>query len=126
MRGAWSVTAVLALAAAITMFQASGVAAFFPDDGSYQTDDALEEQAGTLDPNREGISGTTNEQEGSIVGLIVGGSQLIFSFIGSVVLLPFDLHRLGLWWWAAYPIGLLLQIHGSIAGIQFVTQRVLD
>lgn len=126
MRGAWSVTAVLALGVAITMFQMGGMAAYFDGDTNFATDDALEDQGSALNPNEEGLSGSANEQEGSIVGVIIGGGQLVFGLLGTIILLPLDMHQLGFPWWVAYPVGLLLQIHAGISGIQFFTQRRLE
>jgi hypothetical protein len=34
--------------------------------------------------------------------------------------------QLGFPWWIAYPVGLVLQIHAGIAGIQYFTQRRLS
>jgi hypothetical protein len=128
MRGAWSISLVLALGAAITMWQMSGAAAALGLAGTgddLQTDDALQEQSENLNPNRDGLTGSASQQEGSIVGLIVGGGQTIFTFLGAVVLLPAELNNLGAPWWLAYPAGLILQAHAGIAGIQFGINRVL-
>lgn len=124
---------VLALGGAITMYQMAGVGAALGlsgDTDDFQSDDALANQSGQLDPNRNpggggGLSGSASEQEGSIVGLIVAGGQAIFTFLGAVILLPFEMNNLGFPWWFAYPAGLILQAHAGIAGIQFAVNRVL-
>ena len=127
MRGAFAVALVISLAAAITAFQMSGAAAVFPTcGGDFSTDDALVEQTdGNLDPNDQGITGSASEQEGSIVGLIVSGTQAIFTFVGTVVLLPAELNNLCMPWWLAYPVGLVLQVVATITAIQFAVNRVL-
>lgn len=128
MRGAFSITLVVSLAAAITMFQLTGLGAWFATcGGDFGTDNALVDQAeGNLDPNDQGIEGSVSEQEGSIVGLIIGGTQTVFTFLGTVALLPAELNNLCAPWWLAYPIGLVLQVHASITGIQFAVNRVLE
>jgi len=128
MRGAWSVLLVVALGASITMFNMAGLPAIL---GLGTTDNldsggALQNQSDTLDPNDEGLEGAANEQEGSIVGLIIGGGQALFTFLGAVVLLPFEMQKLGFPGWFATPVGLVLQIHAGIAGIQFGVNRVLQ
>jgi hypothetical protein len=127
MRGAWSVLVVVCLGAAITMYQMAGIGAVLGLAGTsdLQSDDTLQNSSGNLDPNDEGLTGAADEQEGSIVGLIIGGGQAIFTFLGAVVLLPFEMHSLGFPWWFSFPIGLVLQIHAGIAGIQFGVNRVL-
>lgn len=127
MRGAWSVLLVISLGAAITMFQMAGLPAILGlgTTGDLQSDEALQNSSDNLDPNEQGLEGAASQQEGSIVGLIVGGGRAIFTFVGAVVLLPFEMARLGFPWWFAFPAGLVLQIHASIAGIQFGVNRVL-
>jgi hypothetical protein len=128
MRGAWSISLVVALGAAITMWQMSGAAAALGLGGTgdaLETDDALQEQSERLDPNDRGLAGSATEQEGSIVGLIVGGGQVLFTFLGAVVLLPAELNNLGAPWWLAFPVGLVVQAHAGIAAIQFAINRVV-
>jgi len=127
MRGAWSVLLVVSLGAAITMYQMAGLPALLGlgTTSDLESDEALENGSGTLDPNGQGLEGAANEQEGSIVGLIIGGGQAIFTFLGAVALLPFEMNKLGFPWWFALPIGLVLQIHAGITGIQFGVNRVV-
>jgi hypothetical protein len=63
--------------------------------------------------------------EGSIVGLVVGGAQDITEFLSLVVLLPITLQQLGFPDWFALPIGAVLQIIVSIGVLQFITGREL-
>lgn len=127
MRGAWSVLLVVALGASITMFQMAGLPAILglgtTDD--LNSGDALQNSSDTLNPNEQGLEGAANEQEGSIVGLIIGGGQAIFTFLGVIALLPFEMNKLGFPWWFAFPIGLVLQLMAGITGIQFGVNRVL-
>lgn len=127
MRGAWSVLLVVALGASITMYQMAGVGAILGlgTTGDLQSDDALANSSDNLNPNDQGLSGAADEQEGSIVGLIIGGGQAIFTFVGAVVLLPFEMNKLGFPWWFALPVGLVLQVMAGITGIQFAVNRVV-
>jgi hypothetical protein len=88
-------------------------------------DDALQNSSSTLDPNEQGVEGAANLQEGSIVGLIIGGGRAIFTFLGVIALLPFEMNKLGFPWWFAFPIGLVLQIMAGVTGIQFAVNRVM-
>jgi len=63
--------------------------------------------------------------EGSIVGLVVGGAQDITEFLSLVVLLPITLQQLGFPDWFALPIGAVLQLVVSIGVLQFITGREL-
>lgn len=131
MRGAFSVLLVLSLGAAITMYQMAGVGAALglggPDD--YRTDDELQSQAGDLNPNGTNgdpaLEGSASQQEGSIVGLIINGASAVFTFLGAVILLPLEMNNLGFPWWFAFPVGLILQIHAGITGVQFTVNRVV-
>lgn len=127
MKGAWSVLLVVSLGAAITMFQMAGLPAILGlgTTGDLNSDDALKNSSDAVDPNDQGLEGAASQQEGSIVGLIIGGGQAIFTFLGAVVLLPFEMNKLGFPWWFAFPTGLVLQIHAGITGIQFGVNRVL-
>jgi hypothetical protein len=62
--------------------------------------------------------------DGSIVGLVVGGAEDLFEFTALIALLPITLQQLGFPDWFAFPIGAVLQIIVSIGVLQFVTGRV--
>lgn len=119
---------VISLGASITMFQMAGLPAILGlgTTSDLNSDKALQNSSQNLDPNDQGLEGAASQQEGSIVGLIIGGGQALFTFLGAVVLLPFEMNKLGFPWWFAFPTGLVLQIHAGISGIQFAVNRVLQ
>jgi len=45
--------------------------------------------------------------------------------VSLVTLLPFKLQQMGFPYWAAYPVGLSVQLLGSISVVQVVTGRVV-
>ena len=127
MRGTPLLMAVAVLGMVAVMWQASGIAAVVGPSGAddLASGDAVEKQANNSSIN-EGFSGDSlGANEGRLIGLIISGGKALFDLFKLVLLLPFELNRMGLWWWAAYPIGFLTQIVGSIALLQFWTGRVL-
>jgi hypothetical protein len=86
--------------------------------------DVVEERANQSEINQGEISGdSTQIDDGSIFGLIVTGLRSFVELATVVVLLPFELEKLGLPWWGAYPLGLLAQLIMSIVLIVVVMNR---
>jgi len=117
---------------ATMMLTGSGAAAYFLADGGDTTlQDSVTEKAegGPIGGEGEdtGLSGSAESENnpGSIVGLVIAGGKLITSFVSLVTLLPFKLQQMGFPYWAAYPVGLSVQLLGSISVVQVVTGRVV-
>lgn len=117
---------VVALGVSALMWQLSAVDSAIAGSGpadDLQSGDELEAKA----PDNPRINGSasTSNGESDIVGLVISGAQGVVAFVGMLVLLPLELQRLGFPQWFAYPVGLAVQIIGSIGIIQFASNREL-
>jgi hypothetical protein len=125
MRTTFPLVLVLAMAITATFFVGSG----FNDvvDGSQSIDPVQEEVDQRAAESAAGSGNFSADRggtdEGSIVGLVVGGAQDIVQFTSLVALLPITLNQLGFPGWFAFTIGGVLQIVVSIGILQFVTGR---
>jgi hypothetical protein len=132
MRTLYPLVLVVALGLSTMLLVGSGAADYFQQSQNPTTlADSVEKNAtsGPVGGEGEGseLSGSAESENnpGSIVGLVIAGSQLITSFVSLVTLLPFKLQQMGFPYWAAYPVGLSVQLLASISVIQFVSGRVL-
>lgn len=126
MRTLYPLLVVLALGAATIVWTLSGVGAIYGvsdpiGDGS-PASDALENQAENSSAN-QGVESSARSSGDSVVGLIFSGLGTIVSVASMVVLLPWELQRLGFPHYFAYPIGLLAQTLVGVGIIQFATNR---
>ena len=62
--------------------------------------------------------------EDNVVGFIISGFGLVFSYVRLVVLFPIDRRNLGVPQYAAYPVGILLQAVTVIGVAQFASGRI--
>jgi len=118
-----------ALAAAVLMFQMSGIGPALtngtgPAD-DLESGDKFEKEVAENSSSSAGFSGDVNQNSDSLVGLALGGIDAIFGWVSVLVLLPLELNRLGFPYWAAYPLGILSQAVISIGLVQFASGRNL-
>jgi hypothetical protein len=132
MRTIYPLVLVIAMGLATMMLTGSGAAGYFLADGGYTSlADSVEEkgESGPIggEDEGDGLSGSAQSENnpGSIVGLVIAGGKLITSFFELVTLLPFKLQNMGFPFWAAYPVGLAVQLLGSISIVQVVSGRVV-
>lgn len=127
MRTLYPVLLVIAIGVAVTTVNMSGFAAVIGNDPAenLESGETLEEQVQESSLNDsepfEGPAGQSDD--GDIIGIIIEGGRAIMRFAGAVILLPFELRKLGAPWYAAYPAGLGLQAVAAIGLIQFWTGR---
>jgi hypothetical protein len=126
MRTIAAVFAVLCLLTAALSMQLAGVFSIVghaPGE-NFQTQD-LEGQAEDSAVNSsDGFSGGASASgDGDIIGLIISGGQTFSEIATFIVLFPLQLQQMGAPYWAAYPIGLLLQIVVSVGLIQAIIGR---
>jgi hypothetical protein len=128
MRTVFPLVLVLSIGIAAAFFAGSGFNAVVDGD---QNIDPIETEidqranqsaagSGDFSADRSGTD------EGSIVGLVVGGAQDVVKFTSLVALLPITLNQLGFPGWFAFSVGGVLQIIVSIGILQFVTGRELQ
>lgn len=126
MRTTFPLAAVLCIAVALLLFSGSGFNAIVSGSQSPgPLGDALGEQA-DASPVQEGnvsVSRSASD-EGSIAGLILGGSQTAFQVFNLLAFLPITMQRLGFPSWFAVPIGSLVYIVVGVGIAQFVSGRI--
>jgi len=128
MRTQYPLIIVLCFAVMFGMFAGSGFNAIVDGDRSTgQAQDELDSQANdSAIENGSGIAGDQSPgDEGSLVGVVISGSQTILSVLGMVALLPITLQNLGFPTWFALPIGSVAYVVAGIGFVQFVSGRVL-
>jgi len=132
MRTLYPLVLVVAMGLATMMLVGSGAAGYFHQGGGDTTlQESVQENASSGpiggDAPGDALEGSAESENnpGSIVGLVVAGSQLMTSMLSMVTLLPFELEQMGFPRWAALPVGLAVQLLASISVIQFVSGRVL-
>lgn len=120
---------VVALGVASLIWGISGFGAVFgPTDPvsdlesggefSNEANDSAVTENSTFDASAQG------SDSDNIVGIIVSGGSRIAEFAGMVALLPWELQRLGVPYYAAYPFGLMVQAIVGIGVVQFAANRV--
>lgn len=125
-RGAPLITAMLCLGVVAIMWTGSGLSG---ELGASSVDElesggAVEERANNSELNSDEISAdSTQIDDGSIFGLIVTGLRSVVRLFTIVLLLPLEIEKLGVPWWAAYPLGLLAQIIASIVVVIVAMNR---
>ena len=130
MRTTPAVLMVFAFATGVLLFQLSGVAGLFGvgDPASdLQSGDALAEETedNILEEQDDGEDFNPDTRgEDNLVGFIISGFGIVFSYVRLVVLMPIEMRNLGAPRWAAYPIGLLLQTIVLFGVAQFASGRL--
>jgi hypothetical protein len=126
MRTTFPLAVVLCLGVALLMFSGSGFNAIVSgsqDAGPLGS--ALGEQANESAVQEGNISVSRSaSDEGSVAGLILGGSQTAFQVFNLLAFLPITLQRLGFPAWFATPVGSLVYIVVGIGVAQFVSGRI--
>jgi hypothetical protein len=121
--------ASFSLAVAVLMFSMSGLGpALTNGTGPADELESGEKFEKEVDQNgsvSQGFGGEVNENSDSLTGLALGGVSAFFGWVGVLALLPLELNRLGLPYWAAYPLGLLFQAMIGIGLVQFAAGRIL-
>lgn len=121
---------VLSLGVAVAIVQGSGVINVWGMSGpadDMQSGDELERQYEDhrlQEGEGGGLNGSVNpESDSDIVGVILGTVPKMIGLLVVPGLLSHELATLGLWTWAAVPIGLLANIVTYIGGFQVVSGR---
>jgi len=83
------------------------------ENHSLAGDDAEKPYKGQVNP----------EADSDITGLIIGTLPKMIGLLAVPGLLSWEMMRLGIWGWAAVPVGLLFNIVTYIGGFQLVTNR---
>jgi len=128
MRTTFPLAVVLCLGVALLLFSGSGFNALVSGSQSPgPLGDALGQQ-GEQSPVQDGnisVSRSASD-EGSIAGLILGGSQSAFQALNLLAFFPQTLQRLGFPTWFALPIGSLVYVVVGIGIAQFVSGRIYE
>jgi hypothetical protein len=128
MRTTFPIAAVLCLAVALLLFSGSGFNAIVSGSQSPgPLGEALGEQA-DQSPVQEGnvsVSRSASD-EGSVAGLILGGSQTAFQVVNLLAFLPITMQRLGFPTWFAVPVGSVVYVVVGVGIAQFVSGRIYE
>jgi len=126
MRTTFPLAVVLCLGVALLLFSGSGFNAIVSGSQSPgPLADALGQQA-DQSPVQDGSISVSRSasDEGSVAGLILGGSQTAFQVVNLLAFLPITMQRLGFPSWFAVPVGSLVYIIVAIGIAQFVSGRI--
>jgi len=126
MRTTFPLAVVLCLGVALLLFSGSGFNAIVSGSQSPgPLGDALGQQADQSPVQDGNISVSRSaSDEGSVAGLILGGSQSAFQALNLLAFFPQTLQRLGFPTWFALPIGSLVYVVVGIGIAQFVSGRL--
>jgi hypothetical protein len=128
MRTTFPLAVVLCLGVALLLFSGSGFNALVSGSQSPgPLGDALGQQ-GEQSPVQDGnisVSRSASD-EGSVAGLILGGSQSAFQALNLLAFFPQTLQRLGFPTWFALPVGSLVYVVVGIGIAQFVSGRIYE
>lgn len=126
MRSTYPLAAVFALGLAVAFFAGSGFNGLVVGEQETSVYDTINDQENKSSAAQGNFSASrSGDDEGSIVGFVVGGARSIVKFATLVGLLPLTLVDIGFPKWFAYPVGTITNILLSIGLIQFVTGRIL-
>lgn len=120
--------ATVAIAVGALMWQLGGFAAAFDNVGpgeELESGDEFEEDANSSAVRNE-TGGDVNKESDNLVGLALSGIGAFFGLLELVVFLPFELSRLGLPWFAAWPLGLFGWTVTSIGLLQIASGKVFQ
>lgn len=116
----------VAIAIGALMFQMGGFAGQLQAGGAggdLQSSGDFQEAANNSSV-REGVQGSVNRGNDNLVGLALTGIGSVVNAVGFVALLPFELKKLGLPWYGAYPIGIGGWYAMGFGLVQFGSGRV--
>jgi hypothetical protein len=128
MRTTFPLAVVLCLGIALLLFSGSGFNAIV--EGSQDAGplgDNIEQKANESPVQNGSIAVSRSaSDEGSIAGLILGGSTAAIKSFELLAFLPITMQRLGFPEWFAVPIGSLVYIVVAIGIAQFVSGRIYE
>lgn len=126
MRTTFPLAVVLCLGVAMLLFTGSGFNGLITGSQSPgPLGDALGQQAEDSPVNDGNISVSRSaSDEGSVAGLILGGSQTAFQVFNLLAFLPLTMQRLGFPSWFAVPLGSIVYIIVGVGVAQFVSGRI--
>jgi hypothetical protein len=126
MRTKFPLAVILALAVAFLFFTGSGFNSLVNGETSSGVDERFVERANDSSVNESLEGSRSGTDDGSIVGLVIGGADDLGGILGLASAIPSTLAALGFPTWFADPIGYLAEIIISIGLIQFVTGRIYE
>lgn len=121
---------VFAFATGALIFQIAGIGGMFgaaDPSSDLQTPGEFEEEASDNPLNEEEDGERFDPDtrgEDNVVGFIISGFSLVFSYARLVVLFPIELQNIGVPRFAAYPVGLLMQAVLVFGIAQFASGRI--
>lgn len=98
----------VAIALGAMMYQMGGFGAALGVDGpgdELNSPGQFEESANDS-AIKQGVNGSVQAQNDNLVGLALSGISAFVDGVAFVALLPFELEKLGVPWYGAYPLGL--------------------
>ena len=123
MKTAFTVAIVVSFAVSGMMFAGSGFNnAVGAGDRTGTLSEQFEEEANSTSAGFE--SSARSEDDGSIAGFIISGTQSVVSIIWMVVLMPTTLQNMGFPTWFAKPIGYAFYMLATVGGAQFAAGRL--
>jgi len=124
---------VICFAAGTLIFNMSGLAAIYQSGTPVEDLDSggeLEQRTNetALDGTSEGSDpfGADARGSDSLLGFVIASLGIVFQFLTLIVLFPAELSTLGLPWWAAYPIGIVMQTIALFGLAQFAAGRIWE
>ncbi len=123
MRTLGPVMLVLSFVVATALLTGSGAVEFIGGDAIGQTD-AQDEVEGLSE--EKNITGEAASNEGSIVGLVVGGSRNVADFVSLVAFFPSILKAMSIPSWLANPLGWIAQLVSVVGLAQFIAGRFYE
>lgn len=126
MRTTFPLALVLCLGVAMLLFAGSGFNGLVTGSQSPgPLGDAIGQQSERSPVNNGSISVSRSaSDEGSVAGLILGGTQTAFQAFNLLAFLPVTMQRLGFPSWFAVPIGSIVYIIVGLGIAQFVSGRI--
>lgn len=131
MRTAWALLLTFSFATGVLIFQLAGVGALFgvgnPTADLQSGDRFADEADDNILEDEEGNDESFNPDargQDNLVGFIISGFGIVFSYIRIAVLLPVEFQNLGAPRWAAYPVGLFIQTLVVFGAAQFGSGRI--
>lgn len=128
MRTAFAMLVLLSLGSGVLVWQMAPLGgALGPDQADdLNSGSELEEEAKDGPAGGDFNASAKTGEGGSLVGTIVSSISIVTSFVGLVVMLPYELAKLDpVPWWAAYPVGILFQAVMGFLIAQFAGNRVM-
>jgi hypothetical protein len=113
---------VLSFVVALAVLSGSGATAYI--GGSIGGQDARTDAQELAD--EKNVTGQAAANEGSIVGLVVGGARDLADVVALAVYFPSTLKAIGLPNWLADPLGIVANIVAFVGILQFISGRIYE